>query len=329
MPDPTPVPDTAARRPPPPVRGGTARVALPHLDEHPSSYVVRGLVRALERAGVRPVRLPRRVGSVLARAGVRPPRSSRALVVVPMMGPRFDLLHTAALFGTPVPYCWDVWEPRWDDWADTLARFRPPLVMTTALQSAEHLRDRLPGIRVEHVPEAADLERYLPGAELADRRIDVLELGRRNHAWHDAVVPHTAGHGLRHLYEPEPGRLVFPGGEREMLEGLADSRISVCFPSSVTHPGRSGSVTTMTHRYLESIASRSLVLGSTPAELPLLLGCDPVVPADADDPWGQLRSVLASIEQYQAQVDQARDRLLAVGGWDTRAAQIVDLLQEM
>lgn len=306
-----------------------ARVAVPFLDEHPSSYVVRGLVAALERAGLRAVRLPRRVGSVLARAGVRPPRSSRAPVVVPMMGPRFDLLHTACLFGTPVPYCWDVWEPRWDDWVDVLARLRPPLVMTTALQSAEHLRDRLPGVRVEHVPEAADLERYLPGADLADRRIDVLELGRRNPPWHDAVAPQAAELGLRHLYEPVPGQLVFPGGEREMLEGLADSRISVCFPSSITHPGRSGSVATMTHRYLESIASRSLVLGSAPAELPLLLGCDPVVPADADDPWGQLRSVLESIDSYQAQVDEAHHRLLAVGGWDTRARQIVDLLHEL
>jgi hypothetical protein len=291
--------------------------------------VVRDLISALVDIGMEPVRIPRRVGTVLARAGVRPPRSSRVLVVVPMMGPRFDLLHAACLFGTPVPFCWDVWEPQWKDWEATLARLRPPLVMTTALQSAEYLHGRLPGIRVEHMPEAAVLNRYSAGAELHERRIDVLELGRRNNAWHAAVVHEAEARGARHLYEPRPGQLVFTGGEKEMLRGLADSKVSVCFPSSVTHPQRSGLVTTMTHRYLESIASRCVVLGHAPEELTSLLGCDPVVHADRTDPWGQLRSVLDSISSYQEQVDSAQKRLLAVGGWDTRATQLAALLREL
>jgi hypothetical protein len=303
------------------------RIAVPHLDDHPSSYVVRDLIHGLVGVGLKPVRIPRHVGAALARAGVRPPRTSKALIVVPMMGPRFDVLHAACLFGTPVPYCWDVWEPRWDDWVNTLTRLRPPLVMTTALQSAEYLQGRLPGIRVEHLPEAADLQRYLPGAELHSRGIDVLELGRRNNAWHAAVVGETERRRLRHLYEPWPGKLVFPGGEDEMLRGLADSKVSVCFPSSITHPLRAGSVTTMTHRYLESIASRSVVLGHGTEELTALLGCDPVVPADPVDPWGQLSSVLDSISHYQERVDDARTRLLAVGGWNTRVSQLAALVR--
>ena len=307
---------------------GGIRVAVPHLDDHPSSYVVRDLIRALVDIGMRPVRIPRRVGGVLARAGVRPPRSSRARVVVPMMGPRFDLLHAACFYGTPVPFCWDVWEPQWSDWTDTLARLRPPLVVTTALQSAEHLRGRLPGIRVEHLPEAADLSRYSPGAELHERGTDLLELGRRNNAWHDSVVREAERRGFRHLYEPRPGQLVF-ACEKEMLHGLADSKVSVCFPSSVTHPQRSGSVATLTHRYLESIASRCVILGESPEELTSLLGCDPVVQADPTDPGGQLRSVLDSITCYQDRVDDARKRLLAVGGWDTRAGQLAALLDDL
>jgi hypothetical protein len=305
---------------------GGIRIAVPQLDEHPSSYVVRDLIHALVGIGLHPVRIPRRVGTALARTGVRPPRSSSALIVVPMMGPRFDLLHAACLFGIPVPFCWDVWEPAWDSWVAALTRLRPPLVVTTALQSAEYLQDRLPGTRVEHLPEATDLARYSPGAALRDRGIDVLELGRRSGAWHDAVVGETARRGIRHVYEPEPGRLVF-ATEAEMLRGLADSKVSVCFPSSVTHPQRSGSVTTMTHRYLESIASRCVVVGQAPEELPSLLGCDPMVPADSEDPWGQLHSVLESIASYQERVDEARERLLAVGGWETRAGQFAALVR--
>jgi hypothetical protein len=307
-------------------RRGGIRVAVPYLDDHPSSYVVRDLIRALVDIGIRPARIPRRVGTGLLRAGVRPPRSSRALIVTPMMGSRFDLLYAACLLGTPVPFCWDVWEPEWEAWGATLARVRPPLVVTTASQSAEYLRDRLPGTRVEHLPEATRLDRYSPGAPLGDRKIDVLELGRRSPAWHDAVVGEAERSGVRHLYEPVPGQLVF-AGEAEMLAGLADSKVSVCFPSSVTHPQRSGSVTTMTHRYLESIASRCVVLGHAPEELTSLLGYDPVVPADPTDPWGQLHSVLDSISTYQERVDEARTRLLAVGGWATRANQLAALVR--
>ena len=304
-------------------------VAVSRLDEHPSSYVVRDLVSALVRLGARPVRVPQRVGKVLTRAGVRLPRTSGALVVTPMMGPRFDLLNAACLVGTPVPFCWDVWEPAWDSWVAALARVRPPLVVTTARQSAEHLQHRLPACRVVHLPEATRIERYHPGPALTERGIDVLELGRRNDAWHAAVVQGAGRHGGRHLYEPAPGRLVFPGGEEEMLRGLADSKVSVCFPSSVTHPQRSGSVRTMTHRYLESIASRCVVLGEGPAELATLLGWDPVVAADPADPWGQLRSLLESIGSHQQRVDVARERLRAVGSWDTRAAQLIELLRQL
>lgn len=79
----------------------------------------------------------------------------------------------------------------------------------------------------------------------------------------------------------------------------------------------------MTHRYLESVASRCLILGQAPAELVSLLGFDPVIEADERDPWGQLQRLLAEIERHQALVDEAHERLPAVASWETRARQIL------
>jgi hypothetical protein len=302
------------------------RVALPFLGDHPSSYVVRDFVQALQRQGVAHIRLPRRIGSVLTRSGLRLPRPRRGIVIVPLMGPRFDVLATAALYGQPVPFCWDVWEPQWDLWASALSRARPPLVITTAEASAAYLASRLHSSVVVHLPEAINLGKYRPGGRLSERGTDVLEMGRRNARWHDAVTAGARASGVRHLYERAPGEVIFPD-EASLIDGLADSKISVCFPSSVTHPERSGSVSTLTSRYLESIASRCLVLGEAPAELPRLLGFDPAVRSDMAQPWHQLRLLLGSIELYQPQVDEAYEQVMAVGGWDYRIRQLLSLLR--
>lgn len=304
------------------------RVAVPVLGSHPSSYVVRDFVQSLARAGVDSFTLPRRIGSVLARTRLSAPRSSRQLVLVPLMGPRFDTLAAASLFGLPIPFCWDVWEPQWERWAEYLERSRPPLVITTAQASARHLAAALTDSVVVHLPEAIHLGRYSSGTALSARAIDVLEMGRRHAPWHDAVtradqIPH-----IRHLYERAQGEVIF-AGEAALVAGLADSKISVCFPSSLTHPERSGSVSTLTSRYLESMASRCLILGQTPDELSDLIGFDPGVRADLQRPGLQLESVLGSIDSHQPRVDEAYQRVQSVGGWDYRVQQILEVIRSL
>lgn len=136
-----------------------------------------------------------------------------------------------------------------------------PVVFVTALESARFLARALPRSEVVHLPEATRLDRHDCGTCLADRNVGVLELGRRYPAWHEAVTEAVRLRSpLSHQYEAEPGRLVYPD-ERALRQGLSQTVISVCFPSSLTHPQRSGSVETMTQRYLESMASGCLVLG--------------------------------------------------------------------
>src|SRR5215212_4390312 len=227
------------------------RVAVPALDDHPSSYVVRDFVRSLVRAGVKPIRLRRSISTAVARSRLPIPRFSRQFVIVPLMGARFDILAASSLYGVPIPFCWDVWEPQWELWARFLDRLQPPLIITTARRSAQHLSATLRSSFVEHLDEATDVGRYQVGGPLTARSIDVLEMGRRNPQWHEIVTGPAKEGGVTHLYERVPGDLVF-ADEAALVAGLAESKISVCFPSNVTHPERTGSVSTLTSRYLES-----------------------------------------------------------------------------
>ena len=103
--------------------------------------------------------------------------------------------------------------------------------------------------------------------------------------------------GKTYLYEKEKGGIVFPSRE-EFVAGLARSKISICFPSSMTHPDRAGDVETMTTRYLQSMISKCLVLGHAPAEMVELFGYNPVVEMDMADPAGQIVEMLRDYASY-------------------------------
>ena len=302
---------------------GVLRVAVPLPDQRPSYYALRDFCAELAEQGAIPqsVRWEATIGRALAktrngylsRLGRR-----KGPLVVPLMGPRLGLLHAAGLSGSVVPYCWDVWEPEWESWAEALRPFRPAAVFVTARHSTEFLAHALPDSRVIHLPEATRLSRYCFDRPLAARNTGVLELGRRYEKWHEAVSEVLKQRSdRRHLYETRSGQVVFPD-EQSMQRGLADSMISVCFPSSRTHPQRSGCVETMTQRYLESIASGCLIIGHAPAELVDLLGFNPVVEVDWSAPGEQLLDILTAPERWQPWVEQSRQRAVQVGDWSVR-----------
>ncbi|MEZ0092393.1 hypothetical protein [Streptacidiphilus sp. EB129] len=300
----------------------------PNLGEHPSHYVVRDLVTELTRqGGVQQNRSTGpTVGRILARTrmplGLRTRGRRSAPIVVPMMGAQFGLLYSAAVSGAVVPYCWDVWEPQWDLWVRRLRPLRPPVVFTTASQSARFLARALPASRVIHLPEATEVARHDPQRPLVARTIGVLELGRRYQMWHDivrAAVPEDAPRC--HVYERPGRRLVFPD-ESALRRGLSNTVVSACFPSSMTHPQRAGSVQTLTHRYLESMASGCLLVGHAPPELVRLMGFNPVVEVDWRAPAEQILDILHAPHRWQPHVDRALERLREVGDWSMRVRAI-------
>jgi hypothetical protein len=113
-----------------------------------------------------------------------------------------------------------------------------------------------------------------------------------------------------------------------LVSGLANSRISLCFPASDTHPSRAGSVEVLTQRYLEALASGCLIVGRSPRDLVALLGFDPAINLDLDTPADHLRSLLEHIDAYQAHVDRGVERVREVGRWDQRVRQLLSVLRD-
>lgn len=298
------------------------------------TYCVAAWEREWARAGIAGVEHQRWAGvrmaaRVLAKLGLvrnlRPQTSPNYLVA--LMGPAEYRLFPISYNHRVAVYAYDCWPANYERWEKFLRRNRVAVAFFTARQSAEHFMARLPQMQSIWLPEATAAADYCGDRPLATRTIDVLELGRKHAAYHAAVTEGLRQLGCRHLYEQRKGELIFATKE-ELSAGLGDAKVSICFPGSVTDPARCGAVETLTHRYLESMASRCIVLGQAPRELIDLFGYDPVVPADWERPVEQLEYMLSHLDEFIDLVERNYCRLLEVGTWQVRLHQMLRVLNE-
>jgi hypothetical protein len=147
------------------------------------------------------------------------------------------------------------------------------------------------------VPESIDPAKF-PANSWHDREIDLLAFGRSYRPYHEAIAGACRAKNIN--YVPSPN---YPSSA-DFIHGLTNAKICICFPRSVTHPQLAGDVSTVTLRYLEAMAAGCLILGTAPAEAQKLLGYNPVVEIDWDDPVGQLASILADPHFYQWLLDR-------------------------
>jgi hypothetical protein len=196
------------------------------------------------------------------------------------------------------------------------------LAFFSARQSALHFASVLPKMRSEWLPEATDPSEYQPGKLLRDRNIDVLELGRRHAQFHANVTQTLHTKKLVHLFEKKKGEIVFPDKD-SFVRGMGSTKISVCFPCSQTHAERSGSIETVTHRYFESMASKSVLLGHSPGELTELFGYNPVIEAETGREVEQIETILSNLDSFQNLVERNYARLLEVGTWRSRISAVI------
>jgi hypothetical protein len=307
-----------------------------HTLAHVSRYALESVERAMVQAGMPACRTPIRGQSMqravryLYRAGIA--RSllpvQRKAMLVPMMGLHEDMLFPWALTREVLPVVFDCLPHEFAQWQRLFQRLRVHTAFFTASAAAAHFRNVLPEGRWHWLPEAINLANYSAAMPWVDRPTQVLEFGRRYGRYHEAVTEGLASAGLRHVFERRRGELVF-ATQAEFLTGLGQAQISICFPQSLTHPDRFGTIETLTQRYLESMASGCLLVGSAPGELIELCGYNPVIEVDWAAPVDQL--IAAKQDPLQHAELRARniDSVRRLGAWDVRARQVAEQLSAL
>jgi hypothetical protein len=220
-----------------------------------------------------------------------------------------------------IPYCFDCWPESWQSWQSLFEKNKISIAFFSSRQVAHHFSQINTHVKCIWLPEATDPSEYINTIPLIDRSIDVIEMGRKYHSYHSIIKKTLCENNKNHLYEINPGEIIF-AARQELIQGLAQSKISICFPASITHPSKARGIETVTHRYFESIASKCLIIGYCPNELKDLFGYNPVLNIPLDIASNQIIDIIGRIGEYQELVDRNYHRLLEVGTWKNRVDAI-------
>jgi len=275
-------------------------------------------------------------GDALARLGMARPEILKAIaraasgsecsdVVAVMMG--LDVTRCVPFFSPRARktiYLFDAWPAQHDRILDFIEFWRVDHVFVSSSEAASRLGARAKSGGVHWMPEGIDPGGYRV-RPYHEKDLDVLQFGRKYDAYHERVCSSLANAQRTYLYESARGTIIFPT-RAEFIDGLSRARISVCFPSSLTHPERAGDIETMTVRYLQSIVSKCLVVGRAPPEMIELFGYNPVIEADMDDAAGQLHEVLDNFENYVPLIERNYASVLVKHTWDARWREMAGVL---
>lgn len=300
-----------------------------------SEFVVQDFENGLLRNGFhkeKPPVFPQiwdSLGRIAGKISYSPPRKdddSGSRLLVGMMGLAERQLYPYVLSKQVVPFIWDCWPNRQRQWLNFFRRHHFPVIAFTTQEAAVFWGPKLPETKVVWLPEAIDVNVFVAGPSLREREATLLEIGRRHERAHDVAKRVLEDLGGGHTYRASSVSEFLPT-RYDLISALHNSRALLCYPGSMSDPlGRTGTWESMTHRYLEAAATKTVILGHTPAEMIELFGFDPGLSVAERDLPEALTALHSSCDQFQPLVDRAYNRLLEVATWDVRSNQLKELL---
>ena len=223
-----------------------------------------------------------------------------------------------------VLWMYDAWEPLFDEIEKTIRAYKINMVFTASKQSADYFNTlNIPNFQSHWIPEGIDVDQYqfIPYQE---RTTDVLQLGRKWNEYHEKIK--TIEKDIVYQYEKKAGEIIFPTRE-DFLFGLANSKISICVPSDITHPERTGKISTITNRYLQSMASKCLLLGKIPHDMVHLFDYNPIIEIDDNNPIAQIEAILSNFDTYIPLIEKNYETIKSFHNWDNRVTQIENFIR--
>ncbi len=224
-------------------------------------------------------------------------------------------------------YLFDAWQPQFPKIKNMIENLKIDVVFFTYRQSCEYFRKTLPKIKCFWVPEGISFNEYY-AMPYSQKDIDILHLGRKFDIYHNKILNFCSEINLKYFYEKERGKIIFPQ-RTEFIKGLARSKISICVPSSVTHPLRSGYISGLTQRYLQSMASKCLILGYIPEDIKYLFDYNPIVEIDIHNPEKQIIDILDNYHEYIPLIEKNYSEVKGKHQWKNRVAIITKILDNI
>ena len=222
-----------------------------------------------------------------------------------------------------IPLVWDCWPKFFEFTYNWFLKNRVQTAIFTSSQNAEMMKKILPHLNLLFIPEGVNTQLYAKGKNLTDRKIDLLEFGRRNDKVFNVKLPQD----FNHLYSKNGNQLL--SSNNEFFQALADTKIAINFPRCDTQPEIAGNIETLTQRYWECMLSRIVMIGRAPKELVDFIGYNPVIDIDKQHAEEQVLHILNNIEDYQRLVDKNYETAQKKADWSHRMKEVMSWLKSI
>lgn len=218
-----------------------------------------------------------------------------------------------------IPMIWDCWPKFYDKILTWLKKHQVKTVIFTSSQTAAHIKKSLPNLNVLVITEGIDVKPYHVGEDLKNRNIDLLEYGNVNRNYFKSYVQ-----GVNHVNAKNANGCMSTW--TKLVETMADAKVTVALPRCDTDPVFTGGIETLTQRFWEGMLSRTVMVGRVPKELVDLIGYNPVIDLDKNNPDQQVREIVSHISDYQELVDKNRKTALKMAPWEIRMKKVMEWL---
>jgi len=223
-------------------------------------------------------------------------------------------------------YLFDAWPKYYPLICKIAKAYNITHLFVSSKESAGKLDTLLDNTKVYWCPEGCKLDEYKP-YDYKDKDIDVLQFGRKYDYWHNLVIDGFRQQKISYLYEKNKGQLVFKS-RSDFLNGLGRTKISICFPMSITNYEISGGISTMTYRYFQSMASKCLIIGIKPDEMNYLFDYEPIIQVDYNNPVQQISEIIKNFNDYIPLIERNYHECISKHSWQSRWKMIRETIKE-
>lgn len=233
---------------------------------------------------------------------------------------QFDTFPDYAFYEV-IPLIWDCWPKQVENVAAFFRKHQVKTAIFTSSQTADVFRRLFPQMNIQTITEGIKIDLYSPGNVLSDRKIDILEIGRKDGNFFKSPLPE----GINHIKTGNFAR-TFQSDE-EFRAALADTKVTVTVPRCDVDKKTAGNIETLTQRYWECMLSRIVMVGRAPKELINLIGYNPVIDWDGNDASPLVSDILENIGKYQDLVNRNYETAKKMASWEMRMKDIMIYLK--
>ena len=226
-------------------------------------------------------------------------------------------------------YCYDVWEPEFDDWEDAFSKIKPDYIFFAYKKSMEYFNAK--GFNGFWVPLSGDFEIFHPYDEKKTRLF--MQMGRRNDDLHEKILDYLAKHNLEdnrenYVYAKEKGESIYPD-IHELARQINKTKYFVCVPKYYENFKRTGNIKETICRYYEGMACKTLPIGMKPETFDELFPYKAMISFnDGEDFNEQIEYYESHPEEYEAIINKNYEYVRKNHSWENRVKQILEIINQ-